>query len=294
MTTTVIVAQDRSTYPTHLKSSSSGIDWIAFYDRADALTAETRSELRHHLDIAYGEDAKQKLDLYLPQSKPAGPVYIFIHGGGFVEGDRAHYGYVARPLAAQGIATVVMSYRLSPHHYPEQVQDVQAVLDWTYRHIADYGADPAQIYIGGHSAGAILSAFVSVNNTWLGSLTLPENLIKGFVPISGPYDLREPGGFVDNYFSDDSKRAEASPILSIHNHSAKAVVAVGGLEQPYHESSIAFVEAFRNAGGHAELLVLEGMAHDATALAAGNEDGLLVGALIKLIESNRQNEFTNQ
>jgi len=72
---------------------------------------------------------------------------------------------VARPLAAQGIVTVVMSYRLSPAHYPEQVHDVQAALGWVYSNISDYGGDALQIYIGGHSAGAILSAFVSVDSS---------------------------------------------------------------------------------------------------------------------------------
>jgi len=169
--TTGAVAQDRSKYPTHLNSSSSGIDWIAFYDKADALTTETRKALQHHLDISYGEDPKQKLDLYLPKGRPAGPIFVFIHGGGFVEGDRAHYGYVAGPLAAQGIVTVVMSYRLSPAHYPEQVHDVQVVLGWVYSNISDYGGDASQIYIGGHSAGAILSAFVSVDKSWLSATT---------------------------------------------------------------------------------------------------------------------------
>lgn len=284
----VAVAQDRSKYPTHLNSSSSGIDWIAFYDRIDALTAATRKELQHHLDLSYGEDPKQKLDLYLPRNEAAGPVFIFIHGGGFVEGDRAHYGYVARPLAAQGIVTVVMSYRLSPaQHYPEQVYDVQAVLGWVYRNIEEYGGDASQIYIGGHSAGAILSAFVSVNKTWLSSMSLPGDLIKGYVPISGPYDLRKTGDFVDNYFSDDTKRVEASPVLNIRNILPKAVVAVGALEKPYLESSQEFVEALNSEGGDAKLLVLEGMTHDATALSAGDKDGPLVRALIELIESNR-------
>ena len=142
--TTAVFAQDRSTYATHLNAPGSGIDWIAFYDQADALTAETRNTFQHHLAIPYGDHSKQKLDLYLPQGKPAGPVFVFIHGGGFVEGDRAHYGYVARPLAQHGIMTVVMSYRLSPEHYPAQVQDVQAVLGWVYRHIAEYGGDSSQ------------------------------------------------------------------------------------------------------------------------------------------------------
>lgn len=293
MAAITVLAQDRSKYPTQLKPSRSGIDWVAFYDQADLLTAKARAELRHHLDIPYGEDPKQKLDVYLPPGEAISPVYIFIHGGGFVEGDRAHYGFVARPLAARGIVTVVMSYRLSPAHYPEQVDDVRTALEWVYHNIADYGGDATQIYVGGHSAGAILSAFVSVNGNWLAEHSLPEDLIKGYIPISGPYDLRQAGGFVDNYLPDDSKRAEASPILNIQNVNAKAVVAVGSLETPYVQSSRAFVDAIRSRGGQAELLVLEGMKHDATALSAGDEDGLVVNALVNMIEGNRQNIVTN-
>ena len=59
------VAQGRTRYPTRLNASASGIDWIAFYDRIDSLTADTRKALPHHLDITYGDEAKQKLDLYL-------------------------------------------------------------------------------------------------------------------------------------------------------------------------------------------------------------------------------------
>ena len=284
--TSAAFAQDRSTYATHLNASDSGIDWIAFYDQADALTAETRNSFPHHLDISYGDHAKQKFDLYLPQGKPSGPAFVFIHGGGFVEGDRSHYGYVARPLAKHGILTVVMSYRLSPEHYPVQVQDVQAVLGWVYRHIAEYGGDPSRLFVGGHSAGAILSAFVSVDSSWLVDQSLPADLIKGYVPMSGPYDLRTPGGFVDNYLPDDSKRLEASPILNIHDFSSQAIVAAGSLEQGYVESSQAFVDAIHAGGGQAELIVLEGMAHDATALSAGDEDSLLVKAMIEMMVSS--------
>jgi acetyl esterase/lipase len=185
--------------------------------------------------------------------------------------------------------TVVMSYRLSPAHYPDQFHDVQAALAWVYRNIETYGGDTSQIYIGGHSAGAILSAAVSVDKTWLSDMSLPEDLIKGYVPVSGPYDLRTPGGFVDNYLPDDTKRAEASPALNIRNISPGAVVAVGSLEKRYLDSSKAFVNALRAAGGDARLLVLDGMAHDATALSVGDENGPLVRALIDLIESDRRN-----
>src|SRR6266851_115321 len=106
-------AQDKSKYYTVQHPKDFPIDWKAFYDNADDLTGETRKLFPHHLDLAYGTDPKQKLDVYLPANKPAtAPVFIFLHGGGFREGDRAHYGFVARPLASQGVITVVASYRM--------------------------------------------------------------------------------------------------------------------------------------------------------------------------------------
>jgi arylformamidase len=261
------------------------IDWKAFYDEADALTAETRKALPHRLDIPYGEDPKQKLDLYLPLEKPAGPVFLFIHGGGFVEGDRAHYGYVARPLAERGIITVVMSYRLQPAHYPDQAEDTRRALAWVHRNIASHGGDPGRIYLGGHSAGAILSAFVAVKRDWLEALGLPADSIRGFLPISGPYDLVGFGSFVDVYLPDPSRREEASPARNIMGNPPPAIVAYGSLEEPFAAQSRAFVEALKARGGEARLLVLEGMNHADTALAAGSERSPLVAALLGLIES---------
>ena len=92
-----------------------------------------------------------------------------------------------------------------------------------------------------------------------------------------------PGGFVDNYLPDDGKRTEASPILNIRDVGASALVAVGSLEETYLASSRSFVDAIRREGGEAELLVLDGMAHDATALSAGDADSPLVAAMLELM-----------
>jgi hypothetical protein len=61
------------------------------------------------------KDVKQHMDLYFPVQKTSNaPVLVFLHGGGFREGDRKQYGYVAEAFAKQGILTVVASYRLTP------------------------------------------------------------------------------------------------------------------------------------------------------------------------------------
>ena len=64
------VAQDKSKYYTVMHPDEFNIDWTGFYETVEAKTAETRKELPHHLDLAYGAHPKQKLDLYLPKEKP--------------------------------------------------------------------------------------------------------------------------------------------------------------------------------------------------------------------------------
>lgn len=281
---TSAVAQDKSKYYTVMHAAEFKINWKAFYHRADELTAAARRELKHRLGLPYGEHAKQKLDLYLPE-KPTGaaPVFIFLHGGGFREGDRAHYGYVARPFTRHGILTVVASYRLTPESkFPDQPDDVKRLLGWVHRHVEEYGGDPGRIYLSGHSAGAILTAFVSLKRDWLAAMSLPEDLIRGSIPVSGSYDLRSETGAPG--YAAPERRAEASPIVNIDPRPPRTLVAVGSVER-HAGPSRELVERIREKGGAVELLVLEGMEHDQTALALGEEKGLLFQAILQLVEA---------
>jgi acetyl esterase/lipase len=277
-------AQDKTTYPTVRNPEKYSIDWGAFYDRADALTAQARAALPHHLDLPYGDAPKQRLDLYLPRTRSRGrwPVFIFLHGGGFREGDRAHYGYVASPFGAEGIAAIIASYRLHPHKYPDQVDDMRRILAWTHSNSGKYGLDPQRVYVGGHSAGAILSALAGVKTTWTDGLTVPGDFVRGIVPVSGPYDLRTIKSFVSDFVEGPSERAAASPLLNI-GRTPPAVVALGEREAGYLADSRALVNELTRRGGRAELIVLEGMGHDATALAVGDARGPLFTAIRRMI-----------
>ena len=185
-------AQDRSKYYTNQHPEEFlPLDWIAFYDEIDASTAATRKEFPHHLDLAFGNDPKQKLDLYLPKEKAEGaPTFLFLHGGGMREGDRAHYGYIARPFAANGIITAVASYRLASNgfQYPAQPEDAAAAVAWIHKHVEEYGGDPQRIYVGGHSAGALLAAYLGVQGAWRQKKGIPDGVLKGIAPVSAPYD----------------------------------------------------------------------------------------------------------
>ena len=62
---------------------------------------------------------------------------LFLHGGGFREGDRKQYGYVGEPFAKHGIITVVASYRLTPGFtHPAQPDDTKAIVAWIHKNIA--------------------------------------------------------------------------------------------------------------------------------------------------------------
>jgi acetyl esterase/lipase len=287
----VAMAQDASKYYTVMHPEEFEIDWGAFYEQAEQKTAQTRAKLPHHLDLPYGDDPKQRLDLYLPEAKPAdSPVFLFLHGGGFREGDRAQYGFVAGLFAQHDIITAVASYRLTEgrHHYPAQPEDVKNAIQWLYRHVADYGGEPNAIYVGGHSAGAILAADIGVDRSWMEEMGVPAAALRGIVPVSGPYDLRVSGrpGEANAYAPTPELQSEASPVLHVNDAAPAALVALGSLEDRFMQSSRQLVDKLNESGVNARLLVLQGEDHKDTVLSLADADSPLFQMTLTMISDD--------
>jgi acetyl esterase/lipase len=292
-------AQDASTYYTVTHPTEFKTNWTAFYAQADALTAATRTEVRHELDLSYGGDPKQRLDLYFPKDAPANaPVFLFFHGGGFREGDRAQYGYVAKPFAAHGIITAVASYRLTGQgfKYPAQRDDARLAAAWLFKHIGRYGGDPRRIFIGGHSSGAIMVADLGMDRAWMRSAGMPKPALRGIVPVSGPYDLRTPEHpgeqqvFWSGYTPTEAERAAASPLLHIGDPVPAAYIAAGALEHEgyddYVSSSAAFAAALTAHGSHTQVFDMPGAGHRDTVFALGDPDTELSKAVLAFIDTH--------
>ena len=149
---------------------------------------------RTALDLAYGDDYWQKLDIYLPPSGDIKglPVFINIHGGGWTHGYKEWMGLMAPPIVAFPAIMVSLSYRLSPPKHPVQMEDCFAGLAWVYKNIHLFGGDPNRIHIGGHSAGAHLSALVTLRRDQYAKYGLPANVIKSCFPYSGVYWMTHP------------------------------------------------------------------------------------------------------
>lgn len=107
-------------------------------------------------DIAYGDDERHRLDVY-PAVGATGlaPVVVFLHGGGFIRGDKADRAAVGHYFSRHGVVAVLPNYRLGPRHrWPAGAEDASAVLAWARANVAAHGGDPDRIVLAGESAGA--------------------------------------------------------------------------------------------------------------------------------------------
>jgi acetyl esterase/lipase len=150
-------------------------------------SAAVPGRIRILLDVPYAAGTRNKLDLYLPD-RAGFTVALFVHGGGWCQGDKSMYADVGNYLARQGIGAVLVNYRLSPEvRHPAHVQDVAAAVAWVWRHIASYGGDAGRLSLSGHSAGGHLVSLLATDETLLRPWGLSPKAIQGVVTISGVY-----------------------------------------------------------------------------------------------------------
>ncbi|MDQ0672225.1 alpha/beta hydrolase [Pseudomonas sp. W2I6] len=141
--------------------------------------------------LAYGDDLRQKLDIYRPVTAlPDAPVVVFFYGGSWNSGSKDDYGFVGEALASRGIVVVIADYRLYPQvRYPRFLQDGAQAVAWAYQHSAEYGGDPRKLYVMGHSSGAYNAAMLALDPQWLAGVGLSPSVFKGWIGLAGPYDF---------------------------------------------------------------------------------------------------------
>jgi triacylglycerol lipase len=158
-------------------------------------------------DLPYGQDARHRLDVFTSaaRSNDALPVLVFVHGGGFVMGDKRmpdlpFYDNIGGFAVAEGYVGVTMTYRLAPAHpWPAGSEDVAAAVRWLTANIAAYGGDPRRIFLLGQSAGAVHVAGYVAHPRFHPSGGLG---IAGALLLSGVYDIAraDPNPFQQAYY----------------------------------------------------------------------------------------------
>jgi acetyl esterase/lipase len=136
------------------------------------------------ISVRYKADScRNSLDVYSNKSQQARPVVLFLPGGAFLIGYKMWAALLAQALAPAGILVIAADYRNYPFGtVPDMVQDVEDVLEWTFENCEVYGGDPKKVVLVGQSAGAHLGIMALLRRQWD---------IKGFIGLSGVYDLRD-------------------------------------------------------------------------------------------------------
>jgi len=158
--------------------------------------AAARAEPNLFPDVAYAQprNEAQTLDIYAPDTGSHHPVVFWIHGGGWMRGDKADLQQGSddkinrKPQAftARGFVLVSINYRMIPTVTIMQMTgDVAKAIAWVHAHIQQYGGDPNSIFVMGHSAGAQLAALVCTDRGFLVAEGLDLKDVKGCVPVDG-------------------------------------------------------------------------------------------------------------
>ena len=193
--------------------------YAAHFARWAKESESARQQLPCQLDLAYGDQAGESLDIF-PASGTSpvqgAPVLVFIHGGYWRSLDKADHSFIAPAFTRAGACVVVLNYALCPAvTIPEIVLQMVKALAWTWRHIAAHGGDPARITVAGHSAGGHLAVMLLACDWPAHAPDLPQALVKNALSISGLYDLepiRQTPFLQDLKLTPEQVR-QASPVL---------------------------------------------------------------------------------
>ena len=242
-------------------------DWEARSDRVRAARPQ-------YLDLRYGEAERNRIDYFAADSR--GPVLVFIHGGYWQMRAKETFSFLATGPLAHGIHVAFVGYTLAPQKRLDGiVAEVREAIAWLGGRVADFGGDPARIYVSGWSAGGHLTAM---------SLSAPA--VKGGLAISGIYDL-EPIRLCylnEKLRLDEGEARRLSPLLHLPPSAVPLIVTCGGGELPeLQRQSETFALARARAGLPGRLVRLAGHNHFTILEELASPDGALTALLRELV-----------
>jgi len=198
----------------------------AWVQPAQAYRDELQGQARAKLDLGYGDKARNRFDLFLPEGRPAGLV-VFVHGGFWMRLDKSYWSHLARGSIERGYAVAMPSYTLCPD---ARLADITNEVAAAIAQAAAMIAGP--LLLTGHSAGGhLVTRMISATSP------LPEQVrarVRHTVSISGVHDLRPLLQTAMNATLriDAAEAQTESPALLQPLPGARVTCWVGGAERP--------------------------------------------------------------
>ena len=183
-------------------------------------------------DIVYGEDPREKLDIFYSDAENAA-LLVYFHGGYWQRGDKSIYSFIARPFVEQGVDVAIVGYPLCPQvSLTSLVNSVRQSLLFLFNHAQGLNINHDRFNLCGNSAGGQLVAMMMATAWPELDPQVPNDLIKFAAPISALYQLEPLRQTTLNQALDlNTEEAEAnSPQFLSPSGDAPVLCAVGGAE----------------------------------------------------------------
>lgn len=260
---------------------------LADYTR---MSQEVRQKIGGNLNIRYGENEKETLDVHPARNNALGdpaPAFVFIHGGFWRALDKDDHSFIAEHFVEAGVTVVNVNYDLCPSvTLDELVEEARRAFAFIYHHAAEWNIDPKRIFVGGHSAGAHLTAMLFSDD--FGARGLPENAMRGAILISGIY---EPQVVLHITVNDEAKiSADAAArndcFAQTPRRKVQSLVSVGGNEsQGWRAQTFGYAEKLEDAGMNIAVLDVPATNHFTILMDAVRPDGMGFKAIMAEIRA---------
>jgi len=212
-----------------------------------------------------GPQTQIPLRIYIPKGKGPFPVFVTIHGGGWVLSSLDSHDPFCRSIADQAqIIVVSIDYRLAPEHkYPAGLNDCCIAVDWVTAHIQEWDGNPSKLAIGGISAGANLAAAVTLK-----AKEKKEPIFQAQVlvcpAVKHGFDTLSCQKYAEGYFltkkqlewfwnlyldkTENGLEPYASPLVAEDATALPSALIVLAEFDPLHDEGIAYGEKLKAAG----------------------------------------------
>jgi acetyl esterase len=251
---------------------------------APLLASQPREGVRLMADCRYGPHPRHTVDIYRPEHDGDHPVLVWLHGGGFIRGDKAQRANIGWWGAREGFVTLIPNYRLAPESpWPSGAEDVVALWRWLWSPDVAFTCKPERLVLAGESAGAAHVAAASL----LRRFQPMDWRIAGAALFSGPYDagleglaatqfgIATPDPRNEAYFGEERLAWRAASIVD-HVDAAPFPLSIAFAErdllQMQVQASTLFARLVKDLNFTPELRVLADHNHFSPGFSIGTED----------------------
>jgi arylformamidase len=267
-----------------------------------ALTSRTvRESAACALNLSYGDDPSdpaQTLDIFFADTGVnrgrAAPVLVFMHGGYWRSLDKSDHSFLAPGFTRLGACVVVVNYALCPGKpgHPVRVPDITLqmtkAMAWLHHRIGQFGGDPNQMVVAGHSAGGQLAAMMLLCDWPQVDASLPRHMVRQAVSISGVFDLMplmRASSLQASLQLDGEQVNKASPARLPAPVAGQLSALVGGAESAEFLRQNTLIQL---AWGHAAVpvcAVLEGLNHFSILDSMADPQSALFAVVVKALSA---------